>query len=346
MKIVIAGGSGQVGAILQRAWAPQHQLVVLSRSPQRELGKVRFARWDGETTGPWVSELDGADVLINLAGRSVNCRYNEKNRREIIDSRVKSTQALGAACAKLNRPPRLWLQASTATIYRHVVEPVSAEDTRKFWQALGGRRLRMVSLPEPWRFSEEVARRWEAAMDQFKLPKTRKVKLRSAMIMSPDRGGVFDTLLKLVKWRVGGQAADGRQYVSWIHERDFIRALEWIIEREEFYAQIDIAAPHPLPNKDFMRELRAAAGVRFGLSATNRMLEVGAFFMRTETELILKGRHVLPGWLLRTGFHFEFPHWAAAARDLCARSARFPAPKNSTGAERRDIFSPSGGILK
>jgi uncharacterized protein (TIGR01777 family) len=221
---------------------------------------------------------------------------------------------LGEAVAKLKSPPRVWLQASTATIYAHVPPGGAAHDESG---TIGGDE---TGIPETWRFSIEVATSWEGAFDKLNLPETRKVKLRSAMVMSPDSGGVFDTLLKLVKRGLGGRAGDGRQYVSWIHERDFLRALEWILGREEFFGAINICAPNPITNDEFMRELRDAAGTRIGLPAANWMLEVGAVFMRTETELILKSRRVVPGWLLRSGFNFEFPRWNDAARELCFRT--------------------------
>ena len=214
----------------------------------------------------------------------------------------------------MTRPPRVWLQASTATIYAHVPPGGAANDENG---VMGGKE---PGVPETWRFSIEVATSWEKAFDEMALPKTRKVKLRSAMVMSPDAGGVFDTLLKLVKRGLGGRAGDGRQYVSWIHERDFVRALRWILEKEEFCGAVNICAPNPLTNEEFMRELRKAAGVGFGLPAAKWMLEVGAVFMRTETELILKSRRVVPGWLLRSGFQFEFAEWGAAARELCGRA--------------------------
>ena len=320
MKIVLAGGSGQVGRVLQRAFAGEHEVVVLSRGTRGDGGNVRFVDWDGESVGAWAKELEGAEVLMNLAGRSVNCRYGAKNRREIIDSRVNSTRVLGEAVKGLGRPPRVWLQSSTATIYAHVPPGGAANDENG---VMGGTE---VGVPETWRFSIEVATSWERAFDEIELAKTRKVKLRSAMVMSPDAGGVFDTLLTLVKRRLGGRAGDGRQYVSWIHERDFVRALRWILEHEEFCGHVNICAPNPLTNEEFMRELRGAAGVGFGLPAAKWMLEVGAFFMRTETELILKSRRVVPGWLLASGFEFEFPEWAAAARELCGRQGKSARP--------------------
>ncbi len=311
MKVVIPGGSGQVGALLARAHvAAGDEVVVLSRSPAAS--PWRTVEWDAATLGPWAAEFDGADVVINLAGRNVNCRYSAANRREILDSRVLSTRIVGAAIARAARPPRVWLQASTATIYAHRFDAANDEATG----IIGGAE---PDAPSTWRFSIDVARAWERELDAATTPRTRKVMLRSAMTMSPDRGGVFDVLYGLVRRGLGGRASDGRQFVSWIHERDFTRATRFLIERDDLAGAINIAAPHPLRNAEFMRELRRAAGVRFGLPATRLMLELGAFAMRTETELILKSRRVVPGRLLAAGFEFEFPEWPAAARDLCER---------------------------
>jgi uncharacterized protein (TIGR01777 family) len=269
--------------------------------------------WNARTGGAWTATLEGADVVINLAGRNVNCRYSERNRSEIMDSRVSSTRLVGAAIAKTQTPPRVWLQASTATIYAHRYDAPNDERTG----IIGGTER---DVPDTWRFSIDVARAWERAVDEIQTPHTRKVKLRSAMIMSPDRGGIFDTLLTLVRRGLGGTAADGRQFISWIHETDFVRAVYWLVEHPELDDAVNVASPNPLPNAEFMRILRRAAGVRIGLPATRWMLEVGAFLMRTETELILKSRRVIPGRLLDAGFEFEFPDWADAARDLCARA--------------------------
>ena len=310
MKIVLPGGTGQVGKILARAFvADGHEVVVLSRSPGE--APWRVAGWDAKTVGEWASEVDGADVVINLAGRSVNCRYHPANRRAIKESRVNSTRAVGAAIARASRPPRVWMQASTATIYAHRYDAPNDEATG----LLGGSE---PDAPDTWRFSIDVAKSWEEAAEEAVVPRTRKVLLRSAMMMSPDRGGVFDVLLGLVRRGLGGKSGDGRQYVSLIHNDDFIRAVYWLIEHD-LEGPVNLASPGPVPNAEFMRTLRAAWGIGFGLPATRRMLEVGAFFMRTETELILKSRRVVPGRLLESGFTFRFPSWAEAAADLCRR---------------------------
>ncbi len=314
MKILIAGGSGQLGTILARAFqADEHQVTVLSRKVFEAPWQV--VRWDARTVGDWANEIENVDVVINLAGRSVNCRYSERNRREIIESRVDSTRVIGEAIRHAANPPPVWLQMSTATVYAHRFDAPNDEYTG----ILGGSE---PNVPETWRFSIEVAKQWERAVDEAVTPETRKIKMRSAMVMSPDKGGVFDTLLTLVKLGLGGRAAGGEQYVSWIHHEDFVRAVYQLIENENFENVVNLAAPHPLPNAEFMSELRKAQGVSFGLPATKWMLEIGAIIMKTETELILKSRRVISKKLTDSGFEFEFEFWQKAARNLCHQSAR------------------------
>ena len=316
MKYVIAGGSGQVGSVLSRALvADGHDVVVLTRDPGTHAGagagQVRAVRWDARTLGPWAAEIDGADVVVNLAGRSVNCRYTPTNRRLIMDSRVDSTRVIGEAIAAAARPPRVWLQASTATIYAHRLDAPNDERVG----ILGGGE---PGAPDTWRFSIDVARAWERTLGDAHTPHTRKVAMRSAMIMSPDRGGIFDTLRTLARYGLGGPAAGGRQYISWIHHHDFTRAVAWLVEHDEIEGAINLASPSPLPNAAFMRELRHACGARIALPATKLMLEAGAVLMRTESELVLKSRRVVPGRLLEHGFQFVHPDWPAAARELCS----------------------------
>jgi len=311
MRIVIPGGSGQVGTILARAFhADGHDVVVLSR--QLENRPWRVVTWDAVNLGAWRGELDGADVVINLTGRSVNCRYNAKNRREILQSRVDSTRAVGDAIARAGHPPRVWLQASTATIYAHRYDAANDEHSGR----LGGDD---PEAPDSWRFSLYVARAWERALADAATPATRRVALRSAMVMSPDAGGIFDALLALARRGLGGRAGDGRQFVSWIHEHDFVAAIRWLIDRPALDGAVNLTSPHPLPNAEFMRVLRETWGVSFGLSSPAWLLEIGAIFMRTETELILKSRYVVPGRLLQDGFRFQYPRWTEAAQDLCQR---------------------------
>ena len=319
MRIVIAGGNGQVGTILARAFQNDgHEVVILSRKPLSAPWQVTV--WDAQTLGTWAAELENADVVINLAGRSVNCRYNTENRRAIIDSRVNSTRVIGEAIARAAQPPCVWLQMSTATIYAHRYDAPNDEIDG----ILGGNE---PDVPDTWRFSIKVATEWERAVDEAVTPHTRKIKLRSAIILSPDTDGVFDTLLGLVRHGLGGRAGDGRQYVSWIHYQDFVRAVYWLIEHQEVSGAVNLAAPHPLPNAEFMHALRDAWGTSWCLPANRLMLEIGAVFLRTETELLLKSRRVTPRRLLEGSFDFHFPDWPQAAQALCQEwRANRPTP--------------------
>lgn len=309
MKVILAGGTGQLGTLLARAFTRGgHEVVVLSR--KLEAAPWRVMSWDAQSVGAWAAELEGADAVINLAGRSVDCRYTTSNRRAILESRVRSTRVIGEAIATVKRPPRVWLQMSTATIYSHRYDAANDEATG----IIGGQE---PDAPNAWGFSVDVARAWEAAATEQNTPATRTVLLRTAMVMSPDRDGVFDTLLRLVRFGLGGAAASGKQYMSWIHHADFVRAMQWLIDHEEIAGAVNLAAPSPLPNREFMRALREAFGMRFGLPASTWMLELGTFALRTETELVLKSRRVVPGRLLESGFSFQFPDWPGAARQLC-----------------------------
>ncbi|MBD3008972.1 MULTISPECIES: TIGR01777 family oxidoreductase [unclassified Streptomyces] len=312
MKIVLPGGTGQVGGILNRALtAAGHQVVVLTRRPVRD-GETE---WDGRTLGPWADAIDGSDVVINLAGRSVSCRYTDENLRAMMDSRVDSARVVGEAIAGARTPPRVWLQMSTATIYAHRSDAPHDEATG----VIGGTES---GVPGYWAFSVEIAKNWEREQERAKTPHTRKVALRSAMVMSPDRGGVFDHLLWLARLGLGGPVAGGAQYVSWIHDHDFVRAVEFLIDGDGVTGPVNLAAPAPLPHRAFMRALRRAWGVPVGLPATKWMAEIGAFVLRSDTELLLKSRRVVPGRLLEAGFAFDHAEWPQAAVDLVQRVRR------------------------
>ncbi|RAS66075.1 hypothetical protein C8D87_104626 [Lentzea atacamensis] len=304
MKIVIPGGTGQIGGVLRRALtAAGHEVVIVSRGSG--------VRWDGRTLGAWASEIDGADVVINLAGRSVSCRYTRENLDEMMRSRVESARVVGEAIARAARPPKVWLQMSTATIYAHRFDAPNDEATG----IVGGDEK---GVPGYWGFSVEIAKNWEAELEKADTPETRKVAMRAAIVMSPDRGGAFDYLSWLVRLGLGGAVGGGRQYVSWIHDDDFVRAVALLI-REPIEGAVNLAAPGPLPQKDFMRELRKAWRVPVGLPANRLMAEVGAFAIRSDTELLLKSRRVVPGRLEEAGFEFRFPNWAEAAQNLVER---------------------------
>jgi uncharacterized protein len=310
LRILIPGGEGHLGRLLaQRFSAHGCAVITLTRNPlAKPTGPWKKIYWDGKTLGPWTENLEGADVLINLAGRSVDCRYNAKHREEILRSRVDSTIILDKALQSLRQPPRVWLNASTATIYRHIYDREMDELSGE----LGGNES---DVPASWRFSIDVARQWEHAFFGSQLPATRKVALRAAMVMGP-AGEVFPITMRLIRLGLGGAWGDGRQYMSWIHETDFFRAVEFLIHHEEISGIVNVASPTPLPNSEFLRVLRDTCGVHFGLPCQPWMLALGAFLMRTETELLLKSRRVVPAVLKQHGFAFHFPTWPEAAQNL------------------------------
>lgn len=310
MKIVIPGGTGQLGQVLRADFEKTgDEVVVLTRSPRRS-GEIY---WDAKTLGDWVSTLEGADAVINLAGRTVNCRYTKENLKQMMESRVDSTRAVGEAIQHLRNPPSLWLQMSTATIYEHTFGQANDEATG----IIGGNE---TNVPGYWAYSVEIAKNWEAEQTKAVTSKTRKVAMRTAMVMAP-RGastekGVFEVLLSMTRFGLGGAIGGGRQYVSWIHYADFCRAVRFVMAKQHLEGAINFTAPTPLPQAEFMRKLRRAARMPIGLPATGFMAEIGAFFLRTDTELLLKSRRVVPARLLEAGFQFDFPDWAGAALDL------------------------------
>jgi uncharacterized protein (TIGR01777 family) len=342
MKLILAGVTGQIGRILLRDFirdtSASHDLVVLTRAPasfpiadftpapapknsdssatRARPPSLRVLPWDGRNLGSWASELEEADVVINLAGRSVDCRYHERNLADMMSSRVDSTRAIGRAIAAAKNPPRVWLQMSTATIYAHRFDAPNDEATG----IIGGSE---PGVPALWGRSIDIARAWENEVNAAATPQTRKVILRSAMVMSPDRGGIFSVLARLARLGVGAQG-DGRQYVSWVHERDFVAVVKFLIEREDLSGVFNVCSPHPLPNRDFMAVLGRAVGARFAVRVPRWALEIGAFFLRTETELILKSRRVVPARLLREGFAFRYPAWPEAATELTKRPTTPP----------------------
>lgn len=305
-KIVLAGGSGFLGQILAKYFlAKGRDVIVLTRNPKPNGAAARQVQWDATTVGEWTHELEGADAVINLTGRTVNCRYNAQNRREILESRVNSTRVMGEAIRQCANSPHVWLNASTATIYKHTFGP--AHDERGEIGATTEARDE---------FSVEVARAWEKALEEAMVPGVRKVAFRAAMVLGTGENSVFPTLRRLARLGLGGRMGSGRQFVSWIHEWDFCRAIEWILEHGELSGPVNVAAPNPVMNAEMMRALRKAVGAPFGLPAFQWMLEIGAVVMRTEVELMIKSRRVIPARLLETGFKFEFNTIAEAFEDL------------------------------
>lgn len=303
MKIVLAGGTGHIGQSLRQHFAA-HEMVVLTRSPK----SPHERQWDGATLGDWGAELDSADVLINLAGRSVNCRYNEANKKEILESRTNSVRVLGEAIEKCQVPPKVWLQMSTATLYDHRFDAPNDEATGLIGQ-------KRIPSPAAWGFSITVAKAWEQALEQANVPQTRKVCLRSAMVMAPIKGSVLDVLVTLAKRGLLGRLASGEQYMSWIHADDFCRSIEFLIQ-SDLSGAVNISSPNPIPQVEFAKVIRERLGIKLGLPATAWMIEIGTAVMSTQSELVLKSRRVVPGRLLEAGFKFEHPEWPEALDSL------------------------------
>lgn len=297
-----------MGAAIRRHMDPaKYRITTVTRSPK----SVEDVQWDGRTQGPWVSALNGSDVVINLAGRRVHCRYNEANLKEMMSSRVESTQVLGAAIAACSSPPKVWLQASTATIYAHTFGEANDEATG----VLGGSE---PGVPRVWNYSIQIAKNWEDELERAVTPKTRKVALRTAIMMGIDKDSAFDIFSRLTRLGLGGCLGSGRQFVSWVHELDLVRAMEFIIEND-LEGPVNISAPNPLPQADFAIALQRAWGIRFGLPAMPWMIRIGAWVLNGDTELVMKSRRVVPKRLLKAGFEFKFPEWGLASRDLAAR---------------------------
>jgi uncharacterized protein len=306
-RIILAGGSGFLGRALAAHFLDARwDVVILTRSPPQTGGFGRQLAWDARTLGDWQRELEGATAVVNLTGKSVNCRYTARNRKVILDSRVDSTRFLGEATGRCRQPPQVWLNASTATIYRHNFDAP--------WDESGEIGAAAEAKDA---FSVEVAKAWERTFAEAQTPGTRKIALRSAMVLGMGANSVFPMLRRLVRLGLGGKMGSGRQFVSWIHENDFCQAVEWLINHDEIHGPINLAAPNPLPNDEMMRILRGVCGAPFGLPATNEMLELGAFFLRTETELIIKSRRVIPRRLIGSGFQFQFPSLQEAFGNLC-----------------------------
>lgn len=310
-KLIVAGGSGFLGRVLAEYFAASEtEVVILTRTPRARTGPIREAGWDGMTLGGWANELEGAWALINLAGISVNCRYHAANRQLLLDSRLNSTRVLGEAIAGCAKPQPVWLNSSTATIYKHTYGPA--------WDETG----EIGGCPEAKDiFSVRIATEWERVFNEAETPHTRKVALRSAMVLGQAKNSVLPNLLRLGRLGLGGSLAGGRQFVSWIHEEDFCRAVEWLIEHENLSGPVNLAAPEPVTNAEFMAVIREVCRVPFGLPAARWMLEVGAFVLRTETELVIKSRRVTPGKLLAGGFVFRHPRVLPAIEQLVALGA-------------------------
>ncbi|MCA9569486.1 MAG: DUF1731 domain-containing protein [Myxococcales bacterium] len=308
MRYVIPGGTGQVGAILTRGLrAAGHEVLVIGRSVADPA-----LRWDGRTVGPWMDALDGADVVVSLAGRSVDCRYGWENLELMMRSRVEAALAVGQAIAQVPRPPGVWLQASTASIYPHTLTDTFDESA-----SIGPRG---DGAPGYWSYSVSIARAWELAQQACPTPHTRKVAMRLGFTMSPGPGGIFDVLLWLVRVGLGGPFRSGRQSVSWLGDRDLVRAVEHLAMDGTLEGPVNLTAPEPIPNAELMAGIREAAGVPFGLPILPGMDRAGAWLLDTDVELMHKSRRVVPRRLLEAGFTFVQHDWRSTAADLVTRA--------------------------
>lgn len=296
MKIIIAAGTGFLGKNLEKYFIEKgNQVYILTRNPKRK----NEIRWDAKTLGEWKNLLEGSDVLINLAGKSVDCRYTEKNKREIYDSRINSTKVLQQAVDNCINKPKIWLNASSATIYVYSEKHLNTEENGIIGDD----------------FSMNICKSWEEEFFKTKNPDTRKVALRTSIVLG-NNGGAFTKLKMITKLGLGGKQGRGNQNVSWIHIDDFCRAVEWIIENEDISGKINVTAPNPLNNEEFMRKLRKEMKILFGLNAAVWQLEIASVFLKTETELLLKSRNVYPEKLIINGFKFSYPDIETAFKNL------------------------------
>jgi uncharacterized protein (TIGR01777 family) len=299
-KVVLAGGNGYLGTVLANYYKElSNEVIILSRKPAPANGNISTILWDGQTEGDWVSNLNDADILINLCGKNVNCRYTPKNRHEIIQSRVVPTALLGKVIATLAKPPQLWINVTSATIYRHAQDRPQNEESGDIGYG----------------FSIDVCKQWERTFFDAKTPATRKVALRMGIVLG-HTDGVFPRLLNLVKLGMGGKQGNGEQYVAWIHQLDVTRITEWLLQHPQMDGVINCTAPEAVHNAELMSIVRKAYGVPFGLPAPQWLLEIGARIIGTETELILKSRWVAPQRLLDSGFKFQFAKAEHAINDI------------------------------
>lgn len=298
-KLIIAAGTGFLGQVLVRHFKNKfEEIVILTRGKSQTIDGIKYVNWNAKTFSGWENELENATVLINLAGKSVDCRYTQNNKREILLSRIESTKILNKAVLNCKNPPKHWLNSSTATIYRFSLDKEMDEINGEIGND----------------FSMNVAQSWEKAFFKTETPNTLKTALRTSIVLGKN-GGAFIPLKTLAKIGFGGKQGKGNQFVSWIHEEDFARAVDFILEKE-LTGKINIVSPKPIRNVDFMQKLQKAVGLPFGIALNKFFLEIGSFLIRTETELVLKSRNVIPKRLLDNGFEFKFGDVDEAFEDL------------------------------
>ncbi len=299
-KIILAGGNGYIGKVLLNHYrAIAQEIIILSRTYRPEDGNVKTLIWDGNTPGEWVKAIEGAELLINLCGKNVNCRYTEKNKEEIFASRIIPTALLGRVIEKMEHPPMLWINITSATMYRHAEDRPQDEYNGEIGKG----------------FSIEVCRKWEDTFFKASTPHTRKIALRMGIVLGL-ADGALPRLLNLVRLGLGGRQGNGQQYVSWVHEHDAANCTEWLLQHTELEGVLNCTAPQPIKNVAFMTCIREACNVRFGLPTPAWLLKIGAIVIGTETELILKSRWVVPKRLTDSGFTFLFPTTEQAIKNI------------------------------
>lgn len=298
-KLIIAAGTGFLGQVILKHFKDKfEEIVILTRGKSKIIDNIKYVNWDTKTLSGWKNELENCDVLINLAGKSVDCRYTDKNKKEILASRIDSTSILNKAILQCKNPPKNWLNSSTSTIYRHSVDMQMTEENGEIGND----------------FSMNVAKAWEKTFFEIETPKTLKTALRTSIVLGKN-GGAFIPLKRLTQFGLGGKQGNGNQFISWIHEKDFARAIEFTIEKE-MIGVVNIVSPKPIQNKDFMSELRKSLKMPIGIPTPKPILKIGAKIIGTETELVLKSRNVIPERLQENGFEFEFDTLEKAFKNL------------------------------
>jgi uncharacterized protein (TIGR01777 family) len=298
-KLIIAAGTGFLGQVLINYFKNRFdEIVILTRGKSQTIDGIKYVNWNAGTFSGWENELENAAVLINLTGKSVDCRYTKENKKEILLSRIESTKILNKAVLNCKNPPKHWLNSSTATIYRFSLDKQMEEVNGEIGND----------------FSINVALSWEKAFFKTETPNTLKTALRTSIVLGKN-GGAFIPLKTLAKLGFGGKQEKGNQFVSWIHEEDFARTIDFIIEKE-ISGVINVVSPEPIMNSDFMQKLRKAVGFSFGIPVNTFLLKIGSFIIRTEPELVLKSRNVIPKRLLENGFMFKFDNIDSTFQDL------------------------------
>ncbi|HEU4496058.1 MAG TPA: TIGR01777 family oxidoreductase [Flavobacterium sp.] len=288
-KLIIAAGTGFLGQVLADHFKDKfEETVILTRGNSRIENGIRYVNWNARTFSGWEKELENASLLINLAGKSVDCRYTDKNKREILESRIESTKILNLAVLNCENPPKHWMNSSTSTIYRHSLDKQMDEANGEIDND----------------FSMDVAKSWEKAFFETETPKTIKTALRTSIVLGK-KGGALLPLKNLAKLGFGGRQGKGNQFISWIHEKDFARAVEFIFEKQ-LTGTLNLISPKPVQNATFMKALRESLGIPVGIPIGKKLLQLGAKIIGTETELVLKSRNVIPKRLLENGFEFEY----------------------------------------